>query len=157
MRSLEYLAQLYPNKKAKELLAIQAEEKAAEQERQDKAHAKQIEFAKDLNDNGGFFKGVFGLDQHYYYNITNVSVTDRGELIGDVEKIVIFLGADRSVVRKGEMSFEVKKKEYECLDNYGLYLTVRTDKKDYDECLVYLNGVAKFFDGVREKITEMLK
>ena len=149
MRSLEYLAQLYPNKKAKELLAIQAKEKEADEKEYQKRHKETLEAIEDINTNGGYYKGRFGSDQRFYYNVTNARL-EGDKVYATVESIVVFLGDGRSVVKAGDVSIRKETKEFADLGNYALDMYQRTTKEDYNEVLAYLLGLAKYWEEIKK-------
>lgn len=152
MKSLEYLMQLHPNKTAKEILEIQAKEKLEDKKKEDKRNEKQLAFIEDLNKNGGFYKGRFGSDQHYYYNITNARL-EENKIYATVEHLIAFLGHKTGVVQPGEITMEVRKKTYQDLHNYGLDTDMckRTTKKDYDSVYKYMSDISKFWDDIKMK------
>jgi hypothetical protein len=149
MRSLEYLIQLYPNKTGKQLLAIQAKEKEAEEKEYQKRHKEVLEMIQDINTNGGFYKGRFGSDQRFYYNVTEARL-EGDKVYANVESIVVFLGDGRSVVKAGDVSIEKKTKEWADLSTYGLDMYQRTTKQDYDEVMTYLLNLAKYWDDIKK-------
>lgn len=148
MKSLEYLMQLNPDKTAKEIFAIQAEEKLADERAEKKRNAKVLAFMEDLNTNGGYYRGRFGLDQHYYYKITNVRMIGN-EVMMDAESIVLFCNHDghqHTVCKPNEIRLERKQKELVVLSQYGLDSRERVTVKEWDEICAYLDAMsAKFW------------
>ena len=144
--------QLHPDKTAKQILEIQAKEKAEDEAKERKRNEKQIAFIEDLNKNGGYYKGRFGSDQRYYYKITNVRL-EGNKIYATVEHIVVFLGHKNGVVQAGDITMEVRTKTYQDLHNYGLEtdLCKRTTKQDYDSIYKYMEDIAKFWDDVKLK------
>lgn len=149
MKSLEYLLQLHPDKTAKEILAIQAKEKADDDKQQKLFYKKQLDFIKDLNSNGGYYKGRFGADQRFYYKITNVTFA-AGNIYADVEKIVVFLGVKNGSVQKGDIHIEKTTKIYQNLQTYDLDNNHRTTKTDYEKLCKYLEDIAKFWKDIKK-------
>lgn len=147
MRSLEYLIQLYPNATGAELLAIQNQDKEDERRIQMECDAKLLTVIEDINTNGGYYKGRFGNDQRYFYKITN-AVFMHNDIFVDVEKIVVFLGDGNSVVRKNEISIDLKQNEYVKLSIYDIDNCIRISKDEYDEAETYLRNVAKFWNDI---------
>jgi hypothetical protein len=120
MRSLEYLMQLYPNKTAKQILAIQAQEKLADKKAEDKRNKKALAYIKDINTNGGYYKGKFGFDQYYYYRLFNLRLEFHKIMI-DVETITLFCNTTdfkNLVTKQGEIHLERRTQEYKELDNF---------------------------------------
>jgi len=147
MRSLEYLMQCYPDKTAKEILAIQADEKLADQKADEKRNAKVLAFMKDLNENGGYYRGKFGLDQHYYYKITNLRMCGN-EVIMDAESVVLFCNNDghtNTVCKPNEIRLERKSKEMAVLSQYGLDDRERVTVKEWNAVNEYLDAMQKLF------------
>ena len=66
-----------------------------------------------------------------------------------VEKIVVFLGSERGVVKEGEVKIERCEKTYQDLDKYGLDMYTETTKSEWDKVGNYLTGVAKFWEDIK--------
>lgn len=148
MRSIETLAREYPDKTAKELFEIQEQDKLEDQKEFEKHNAKKLAFIKDINENGGYFKGRFGLDQHYYYHVYNMKMESSGEVYMDVEKIVLFYNPTdntRQVTRPNEIRIERRTSTCENLDRYGLSFEKRTNENDWDAINNYLNAMSEMF------------
>lgn len=148
MRSIEYLVLSYPNKTCKEILAIQAKEKLQDQKVFEKHNKKVLAFIKDINTNGGFYRGRFGLDQHYYYNVRNLVMDELGKVHMNVDSIVLFCNNDghkNTVTRAGEMHFERKTKEYAELSTYDLDSRERVTAKEWNEINAYIDAMSKLF------------
>ena len=148
MRSIETLAREYPDKTANELFEIQEQDKLEDQKEFEKHNAKKLAFIKDINENGGYFKGRFGLDQHYYYHVYNMKMESNGEVYMDVEKIVLFYNPTddtRQVTRPNEIRIERRTSTYENLDRYGLSFEKRTNENDWDAINNYLNAMSEMF------------
>ena len=77
MRSLELLAKNYPDKTGSELLAMQEADKKAGILAREKEHEANIKFIKDINTNGGYYIGRFGLER-YMYSFHNLSLSEDG-------------------------------------------------------------------------------
>jgi hypothetical protein len=147
MKSLEYLMQLHPNKTCKEILAIQAKEKAADKRAFEKHNKKVLAFINDINTNGGYYRGKFGLDQHYYYNVHNLRMVDD-EVMMDVDKIVLFCNNDghqHTVCKPNEIHIDREFKEMAILSQYGLDSRERVTVKEWDEINAYLDAMSNFF------------
>lgn len=146
-KSLEYLMRLHPDKTAKEILAIQAEEKLADERAERKRNAKVLAFMEDLNTNGGYYRGKFGLDQHYFYKVTNVRMCGD-EVVMDVEKIVMFCNPDghqNIVCRPNEIRLERKFETMQLLSHYGLDSRERVTENEWININAYLNAIKKLF------------
>jgi len=94
MRGIEYLVQSYPDKTGKEILAIQAQEKLDDLKEFEEINKKKLAFMKDINENGGYYRGRFGLDQHYFYHVFDMEMDNHGNITMKVEKIVLFYNND---------------------------------------------------------------
>jgi hypothetical protein len=146
MRSLEYLMQLYPNKTAKQILAIQAQEKLADKKAEDKRNKKALAYIKDINTNGGYYKGKFGFDQYYYYRLFNLRLEFHKIMI-DVETITLFCNTTdfkNLVTKQGEIHLERRTQEYKELDNF-IGDEERVTVKEWNELNHYINAMEKLF------------
>jgi hypothetical protein len=147
MRNIEYLIQLYPNKTGKQLLAIQEQDKIDDEKQFRKAHKKTLAFMEDINSNGGYFRGKFGLDQYYYYRVYNMTMNDAIVYM-DVESVVMFSGAKRSVIGEGNFSIERNTKTFQKMDTYALdsrELCERVTVKEWDEMIKYFEAAPTKF------------
>lgn len=149
MRSIEYLIQLYPDRTGKELLAIQDADKAADEKAFKKQNKKLLAVVNDINTNGGYYKGRFGEDQRFYYNVTKARL-ESGKIYANVESIVVFLGDGRSVVNAGDVRIEKTAKDWAALDTYGLEMYQRTTKEDFEDVANYLQKIAKYWDDIKK-------
>lgn len=154
MESLEYLIQQYPDKTGRELLEIQNQQKLDEENKIKERNKKKLEFAEDLNTNGGYFKGAFGYDQRYIYKVTNVEVDDDGYVSGDVEEIVFHFLHDhqgRNSTFNGKVEMSIKEKEQANLESYGILyeddkMLMRCTEEEYNKLKSYIINVdAEFF------------
>lgn len=154
MRSIEYLVQLYPDKTGKELLEIQKQEKLEDEKKFQKANKKKLDFINDINTNGGYFKGTFGLEQYYYYRVFDCQM-DGTEMYGSVESVVLHVGRERGVTRPGEISFERRTKTFQKLENYALTtreLCERVTVKEWNAVNEYVDSMAgKFWTLINPK------
>ena len=140
MRSLDFLVRTYPNKTCAEILQIMEEERQVELQQFEKRNRANIEWMNEININGGYFKGRFGLDQRFYYKVTDVSMEGE-QLFGTVTKVVVYLGG--SIVQ--EPKIEVCTKTFQKLENYGFGMYTRTTKYDWDEVNQYIKNIEKFW------------
>lgn len=147
-RSLEVIIRDNPKMTGEEILAEQVYDRACFELFQVNKNKAKLDLIKDINTNGGFYKGKFGLEQHYYYNITKARLEGQ-VVIADVEKIVVFLGTERGVVSVGDFKMYKETKTYQDLRTYSLELCKRTTKKDYDKICEYLNNVSKFWKSIK--------
>jgi hypothetical protein len=148
MRSLELLMREYPNKTAKQILAIQKQDELADQIAYDLRNEKKLAYIKDINTNGGFYRGRFGLDQHYYYRIFDLKMDTSGEVVMQVESIVLFINNTddtRQVTRPNEMHLERRLRTYERLDQFGLEQEKRVTAHDWDAVVNYINAMSQLF------------
>ena len=121
----------------------------AEKEYQ-KENESKLKWIEDINTNGGYFRGRFGMDQRFFYKVTNCLLETSGEIRCDVEKIVVFMGKDRSVVPDGSIHIEKKTSEYTDADKYGFNIYERVTEKEWNEVLTYLEGIEKFWADIKE-------
>ena len=150
MRDINYLIQLFPDKTGKELLAIQAQDKLDDQKEFDELNKEKLAYIKDLNENGGYFCGRFGIDQHYYYHVYNLVMDNKGRITMDVDKVVLFYNDSKDthqVTRPNEIRMERRIKEYQEFDKYGLEHEKRVTKKEWDAVNDYLNKMSELFWG----------
>jgi len=149
MRALEYLVQLYPDKTGKEILEIQVQEKLDDQKEFEETNKKKLAFMKDINENGGYYRGRFGLDQHYYYRVFDMEMDDQGNITMKVEKIVLFYnpkdGHKHTVTYAGSMQLDRKIKDYQHYDQYELEDRERVTVKEWDAINKYLDVMSKLF------------
>ena len=148
MRSLELLMREYPNKTAKEIFEIQKQDELADQIAYDLRNEKKLAYIKDINTNGGFYRGRFGLDQHYYYRIFDLKMDTSGEVVMQVESIVLFINNTddtRQVTRPNEMHLERRLRTYERLDQFGLEQEKRVTAHDWDAVVNYINAMSQLF------------
>ncbi len=115
MRSIEALVRQFPEKTGAEILVIQKQDKIEDQKKYDIIHAKELAWIKDINGNGGFYKGRFGLSQRFFYNVTNAQHIN-GTIICDVEIIMAFFGAPNGSVKEGEVNYASN--EFDGLKNF---------------------------------------
>src|ERR1035437_439692 len=146
MRSLELLMQEYPNKKAKELLEIQRQDKLADQIAFDLRNEKALAYIKDINENGGYYRGKFGLDQYYYYNIFNLRL-EFGKVMIDCDCITLFCNTTEKtnlVTKQGEIHLERRSEQYKELDNF-INDEERVTAHEWDAIVNYINAMEKLF------------
>lgn len=147
MRALEYLMSLFPEKTAREILEIQAKEKAADEFAEKKRNAKILAFIDDINTNGGYYRGRFGLDQHYYYKVRNLRMSGN-EVMMEVDKIVLFCNNDyhqNTVCKPFEIHIDREYEKSGLLSQYGLDNRERVTVKEWNEVNAYLDAMSKLF------------
>ena len=144
-RSIELILRDNPNMTGKEILEEQKHDEACFALWKENRDKDKLDFIKDINTNGGFYKGRFGLDQRFYYKVTNASL-QGARVMAEVETVVVFLGCERGAVKVGDINIEKRKKTYEDLDNYDLHGYTRTTKEDFEKVVKYLNDIAKFWE-----------
>jgi hypothetical protein len=117
-------------------------DKAKERKRIEKRHKDKLELIEDINENGGFYMGQFGLDQYFYYSFFNLRLMEN-KIICDVESIVIF---DRP-----ELHIERRVSTHKNLDQYAISIYNRIEEDQYLKLSEYLDQAAKvFFKGIKE-------
>lgn len=146
MRSMEYLIQLYPNKTGKELLAIQQQDRLEDEAKFRKANKRKLNFIEDVNKNGGYFKGTFGLEQRYFYRVFDC-VMDGNDMYGSVEVLVMHVGRKNGILGEGAISLERRISTYQQLEKYGFTsgLCQRVTKEQWDEVNAYVDAISKFW------------
>jgi hypothetical protein len=148
MRALEVLMELYPNKTAKEILEIQEQDKTKDQKDFEERNKKKLEFINDINTNGGYYRGKFGLDQYYYYRVFNLIMNNNGSVYMSVESIVLFYNNDGrkdTIVKPNEICLEKRLKEYCDLDQYSLEYEERITEIEWNYINNYLNNIHSLF------------
>jgi len=146
IRTVECIVRNHPELTGKEVLALHEQDKREHEEYLIKRNQEKHDYAKDLNENGGYFRGKFGNSQHYYYRVFNVQILNDGQVMMDVEKIVIFDRAkDPQQSDNTEFSLERQTKFYERADTYGLSFEERIDKEAWDKVNAYINAMTELF------------
>lgn len=130
MRSIENLVRTYPTKTGVEILKIQEQEKLVDEKRFELQNKSKLLFINDVNKNGGYYKGTFGLNQYFYYKFTNLRIQDN-RIYCDVEKIVCFSG--------DEINVEKRFTEWQDLDKYGIEMYERVNEIEYNKISKYLD------------------
>jgi hypothetical protein len=156
MRAIEYLMELYPEKTGAEILAIQEQDKLDDQKAYEKRNAKKLTFIEDINTNGGYYRGRFGLDQHYFYRVFDLKMEATGEIVMQVESLVLFCNDTNEtnhVTRPNEVNLERRLRTYERLDQFGLEDEKRVTKADWDAVNDYVNQMSKLFWGDIKKVS----
>lgn len=151
MRSIETLVRTYPDKTGTEILEMIEQDKVADEKAYQKANKEKLAYIKDINANGGYYMGRFGIDQRYIYNITKMWL-EGNEIYMDVEKIIVFLNLEskpNQVTNPNEGSVE---KRIKSLQKYSTYLLEemceRVTVKEWNEVNNYLIGIAKFWKDI---------
>jgi len=140
MRSIEYLIQLFPEKTGKELLEIQKQDKLEDEMEYRKENRSKLKWIDDINTNGGVFRGRFGINQRFFYKVTNCLLDTTGKVVCDVETIVVFLDND-----KDGISIEKESFGYVDADKYGFNVYERVTEKEWGEINSYLDDIEKFW------------
>lgn len=150
MRSIEYLVQLFPEKTGAEIMEIQKQDKLNDEKEFQEKNKEKLKFIEEININGGFYKGRFGVDQRYYYNVTNLELID-GQIYFDVEKVTVFLGDGEKNDSLKRRSVEYKKKEMQNYDQYMFdSMCERTTKEEWDKLITYIDTISEFWDDIKE-------
>ena len=150
IRSIELLVREYPDKTGKEIMELQERDKANDQKAYEKRNAKILEYIKDINTNGGFYRGRFGLDQHYFYRVFDLKLESDGEVYMQVESIVFFFNDTtdtRQVTKPNEIHLERRTRTYEKLSNFGLQHEQRVTAHEWDAVVNYINAMSQLFWG----------
>lgn len=139
MRSLDYLIQLFPDKTGKELLEIRNQDKQEDADEFKKIHANKLAIIEDINTNGGFYKGKFGLDQHFYYSFSNMHLI-KDNIYCDVNEVVAFFE-----LVNNKTSIENRKQALQSFENYGVNMYERVTKEEFDKAVAYLESFKDFW------------
>jgi len=139
MRSIETLVRQYPSKSGLEILDIYEADKAKDKKDGEKRNKRKLDFIKDINENGGYYRGRFGETQYYYRKLTNLRFIEN-TICGDIEDIVCF----NKFIDK-TISIEKRVKVYEDIDRYGLQEDERITKEEYDKVSNYVTDIFPTF------------
>lgn len=146
MRSIEYLAQLFPDKTGKELFELQKQDKQQDEIDIQERHKENYAIRVDIETNGGYYRGTFGMDQHHMYKVTKINIgTNDHQIYCEVERITLFFSQD---IDKGSLYMESKiiQKEFITYEDIAS-MTTRITEEEYNELKNYLFGVVpKFFN-----------
>lgn len=146
MRSIDYLAQLFPDKTGKELIEIQNEDKRLAEVEFQNENKEKLSIVEDIKKNGGYYRGAFGSEQYYMYKITKIEF-DNGTIYSEVEKILLFDSQNitRGVLTVNQINFEIQTDKYVRFEDIT-FATIRIKEEEYNELKNYLFGVVpKFF------------
>ena len=143
--AVETLTRQYPDKTGKEILELHEHSKKCYGLFLKQQNQKQYDLVDRINAQPLYYKGRFGLDQRFFYKFSNAQL-ENGKVFATVEKIVVFIGCDRGVVKKGEVKIEKSEKTFQELDKYGLEMYTETTKSEFDKVDKYLHGIAKFWE-----------
>ncbi|MCK4500363.1 hypothetical protein KAU11_07690 [Candidatus Babeliales bacterium] len=137
MRTIETLVRNYPNKTGNEILEIQTLEIKADLKEFNKNHADKLKYINDINTNGGYYKGSFGLNEYYYYNVSNLHMGSGNKVVMDADKIIIFTDPEMHIRRTHITN--------EYADRYGLDSLTRITKKEWDNLNKHLDNIVPRF------------
>ena len=148
IRTIECIVRDHPELTGKEVLALHEQDKKEHEEYLIKKHQDKHDWLTDINTNGGYFRGTFGLCQRYYYKVSNVQLDENtGRFWGSVEKLLAFHddGSGRGTMKNGKFQVELMKDEYTELTDYHLSLEDRVTKEDWDKVITYMNAMTELF------------
>ena len=111
----------------------------------EKANESKLLLIKDINQNGGYYKGRFGSDQRFFYRFYDLTL-ENNIIYCSVETVVVFLGEKNGVVRDNEIRIEKRIENYKVLENYGISMYTRINNIEFDSLVNYLNAVSKFWN-----------
>ena len=144
-RDARVMCQYYPDATGKEILELVEHDKKCHELYVQRGQEEVRAFAKRINDAGAiYYKGRFGLDQRFFYKVSDAKVYDDGTLVGSVDSLVCFLG--ETGVCEGRINIELKTDKFGKLENYGFEVYTETTEEEYNEALGYLRGVSKFWE-----------
>ena len=143
MRTIECLVRQYPEKTGNEILVLQKEDREKDEKDFQILNKKNLDMVDDINKNGGYYKGTFGLDQYYYYSFSNMLIIDDGTIYCDVDSIVCF---DSNLSIKQEFN------TWRVFDRYGIHNETRIEKEEYDALSNYIrNTFSKFWTPINKE------
>lgn len=153
-RDARVMCQYYPDATGKEILELVEHDMKCHRLWIEQGQEKVRAFAKRVNDAGGiYYRGRFGIDQRYFYKVSNVEVTDRGDLYADVEKIVAFMGDQGSgKAFEGRMRIEYENEGHTSISNYSLENEKEVPKEQWDAAFKYISETKQFWDDIEWKI-----
>lgn len=147
--SFDLLVRENPTKTGKEITDIYNQEVKTEQAARDERNKDVLALIKDYNENGAFFKGVFGQDQYYIYKCYNFSMEDSGRVYMDVDKIILFNG-DNKKEDHPHFQIEMRHSEYEDASHFALDSCERITSDVWEDAVKY---ITEFRSTVWDKIT----
>ena len=131
---MQHLAQEFPHLTGAELISLQEEDKRKDEQEWNERHQETLKWAEDLNTNGGYFRGVFGEDQRFFYKVTDVFMEVDGSLRATVEKLVSF-----------SEETSLRKKDYQDLSKYGLDSYTRVTESEWNEAVKTFKAIRELF------------
>lgn len=152
MRTIETIVRQFPHLTGTEVLAIQAEDKLQDEADFKNENQEKIDFIEDINTNGGYYRGRFGIDQHSFYRVFNM-ILDNGKIYMDIEKIILFYNDSddtHQVTRPNEIDLKRRIDSYVACDSYGLNNRDRVTVKEWDEVNDYLNNINQFWSTIKK-------
>lgn len=137
-RTIEYLAQLYPEKTGKELFEIQAKDKDKDQKEFETRNKKKLAIIKDFEENGAYYRGSSGLNQYYYIEMTKIQL-ENNVLYCNYNNIVVFDNFTKP------FSCEINEERFVEYGNLGLSMCERVTKEDYEKVRQYFTSSIDIF------------
>ena len=150
MRDINYLIQLFPDKTGKELLEIQEQDKLEDEKEYQRLHEEDLKLVEDINTNGGYYRGRFGIDQYFYYRFFNLHLEDD-KIYCDCEHLVLFSGEGDSRITE-RFSVEIRTESYKDIEKYGLDFYERVTVKEWDAVIQYFRTSPKQFWPEQKKV-----
>jgi len=138
MRSIEYLARLFPDKTGSQLIEIQNSDKAEDEKLYREVNKRKIEIVDDINTNGAYYRGTFGLSQHFYYYFSKAEL-NKETITCTVSSLTCFFDSD------GRIKIELDNERYALYENFGVAVYERIEKGDYLKVIEYLNASKTLF------------
>lgn len=139
MRTIEYLAQLFPDKTGRELLELQAQDKAEDKRKEEELHKDNLVIVDYINTNGLYFKGTFGLNQYFYYYIHKATLDNvNGQIHIEYDNITLFTEDEKNY---SNFNMKKEKNSYSTYDKMGVSLYEKTDKADWDNINNFINTI----------------
>jgi hypothetical protein len=145
MRSIETLVKLYPNLTGQEIMEIQAQDRLKDEKEYEETYKEAISLMRDINTNGAYYRGSFGLNQYFYYKYTNAQI-EGGVLWCDFEGIIVFMEKDEDY----PSSITIKKDLFKRLASDEVNKYERITPEEFNELKDYYSkSIPKFWEPIR--------
>ena len=123
-----------------EILALHDRDLIFDKSQERKRNSKKLALIKDYNENGAYFKGTFGRNQYYYRKLTELELSERGDIECVHESIVGFLDSDTKIERRTDT--------YCRFESIGSENLERITKEEYNKLSDHLDNIFSSFWGL---------
>jgi len=114
-------------------MKIQADDKKLDAEEFENRNRAKLDLINDINTNGGFYRGRFGMDQRFYYSFKNLQLMSTA-IYCDVTTLVTFYQDN------GTIHIEYREETFKAFENYGVEIYEKITKSDFDKAYELLQG-----------------